>query len=392
MKPNILLLAALFFAVADTAPLKADPVVSNVRAAQRAGTKLVDVYYDLSGADGPATVSVAVSDNGGSSYAVPATSLSGAVGGGVANGTNKHVVWNAGADWNGQFSQALKFRITASTVPDGFALIPAGSFTMGRTSGDTDLTDAPRVSVYVSAFYMAKYEVTKSLWDEVRTWGLANGYTDLPTGHGKAANHPVHSISWHAVVKWCNARSQKEGLTACYTVSEATYRTGSNNAVVCNWAASGYRLPSEAEWEKAARGGQSGFRYPWGSHTISHAQANYYASGTSYGNLSGNVGYHPSYTSGGSPYTSPVGSFAGNGFGLHDMTGNVMEWCWDWYSESYYTGGASDPKGPSSGTGRVLRGGCWLDDADYCRAAIRNSATPVAVDNVGFRPARSSVP
>ena len=93
--------------------------------------------------------------------------------------------------------------------------------------------------------------MTKELWDTVRAWGLNNGYTDLPVGNGssasKEANHPVHSISWFAMVKWCNARSQKENLTPCYTVSGATYKTGSS-APVCNWNGNGYRLPSEAEW------------------------------------------------------------------------------------------------------------------------------------------------
>jgi len=375
----------------------AEPVVSNVRAAQRAGTKLVDVYYDLSGANGPATVAVAVSSDGGSSYAVPATSFTGDVGSGVANGASKHIAWNAAADWNGQFSQAVKFRITATTpppAPDGFALIPAGSFTMGRTSGDTD-SNAPPVSVYVSAFYMAKYEVTKALWDEVWTWGASNGYTDLPTGGGKAANHPVQSITWYAMVKWCNARSQKEGLSPCYTVSGVIYKTGISSPF-CNWSASGYRLPTEAEWEKAARGGLSGWRFPWGD-TINHGNANYtaYTSASSY-DTSGytTATYHPSYNDGTTtPYTSPVGSFAANGYGLHDMAGNVWERCGDWYSASYYAAGASDPRGPASGSVRVIRSGSFSNNAPGCRAANRNFNEPGStVSQVGFRPARSSVP
>ncbi len=374
--------------------------VTNVRAAQRAGTKLVDVYYDLSGGSGPSTVAVAVSDNGGASYDVSASSLSGDVGSAVNAGPNKHVIWNAGEDWNGQFSQAVKFRVTASSTPsapDGFALVPAGSFTMGRTSGDTD-SNAPPVSVYVSAFYMAKYEVTKALWDEVRTWGLANGYTDLPVGSGKAANHPVHSINWYAMVKWCNARSVKEGLTPAYYTNDAQttiYRTGNVNVTntQVKWSASGYRLPTEAEWEKAARGGQSGWRFPWGD-TINHSQANYYSSSSYSYDTSPTRSYHPSYNDGTQPYTSPVGSFAANGYGLHDMAGNVWERCWDWYSGSYYSGGSSDPRGPSSGSARVVRGGGWDYSAYYCRAGSRNgSAYPGSYYfNLGFRPARSSVP
>ena len=118
----------------------------------------------------------------------------------------------------------------------------------------------------------------------------------------KAASHPVHAINWYAVVKWCNARSQKEGLTPCYTVCGATYQTGNNAAVICNWAASGYRLPTEAEWEKAARGGLSGKNFPWGD-TISHSQANYYvvriAAIHSYDtSRTTRASYHPTYNDG----------------------------------------------------------------------------------------------
>ncbi len=282
------------------------------------------------------------------------------------------------------------------------ALIPAGSFTMGRTSGDTDMDAPPAVSVTVSAFYMGKYEVTKALWDEVRTWGLSNGYTDLRVGGGKASNHPVHSITWYDMVKWCNARSQKEGLAPCYEVSGATYKTGSSDEVVCDWSANGYRLPTEAEWEKAARGGVSGKRFPWGTDTISHSQANYEAFSVdsapffSY-DLSGAVGgHHPTYAKSLGPFTSPVGAFAANGYGLHDMAGNVWEWCWDQHGETYVDG-ATDPRGATSGTNRMSRGGSWNDYANYCRAAHRyysGGIPPYAWgnDNLGFRTARSSVP
>ena len=113
-------------------------------------------------------------------------------------------------------------------VPTGFSLIPAGSFTMGRTSGDTDV-HAPPVDVTVSAFYMGKTEVTKALWDEVRIWAEANGYTFVQGGEGKASNHPVQTVKWYDVIKWCNARSEKEGLTPVYYTNDAqtaVYKTG----------------------------------------------------------------------------------------------------------------------------------------------------------------------
>jgi formylglycine-generating enzyme required for sulfatase activity len=275
------------------------------------------------------------------------------------------------------------------------ALIPAGSFAMGDTlDGDSN---ASPVTVNVSAFYMGKYEVTKALWDEVRNWALSNGYTDLAVGGGKASHHPAHTISWYDILKWCNARSEKESLTPVYYTNDAQttiYKTGSvdvTNAQV-KWTAEGYRLPTEAEWEKAARGGLSGKRFPWGD-TITHTQANYYSNSFFFYDTSPTREYHSSYASGGFPYTSPVGSFAANGYGLHDMAGNMFEWCWDWYGISTYTNGANDPRGATSGSFRVSRGGSWFNFANLCRVAGRYLNSPGYSNNdFGFRVARSSVP
>jgi len=296
------------------------------------------------------------------------------------------------------------YRIRYGVAPSstGFALIPAGSFQMGDDlweSDDGTGAEVPVHSVNVSAFYMDKYEVSKALWDEVAIWAEANGYDiNASSASGKAANHPVQTVDWRACVKWCNARSNKDGLTPCYTVSGATYKTGISTPV-CNFAASGYRLPTEAEWEKAARGGLSGKRFPWGD-TISQSQANYYvysSDGTtnyySY-DVSPTRGLHPTYSNGVWPYTSPVGSFAPNGYGLYDMAGNLWEWCNDWYSGGYYSSSpVSNPRGPSSGSGRVIRGGGCHYSANSCRAAYRNYGSPdILNESLGFRCVRSSVP
>ena len=273
-------------------------------------------------------------------------------------------------------------------VPADMALIHAGSFTMGRTSGDTD-PDASPVTVTVSAFYMGKYEVTKALWDEVRTWALANGYTDLTAGAGKETSHPVQTVNWFDIIKSCNARSEKEGLTPVYTVSGAVMKTGTA-VPVANWSANGFRLPTEAEWEKSARGGVSGKRFPWGTDTISHSQANNHAYFEHTYDLSGAVNnYNPSYSIGNFPYTSAVGSFAANGYGLYDMAGNVWEWCWDWYGTSAYVNGTSNPRGAANGSLRVIRAGGWYDSALRTRCAVRGYGAPTyAAYTGGFRVAR----
>ena len=131
------------------------------------------------------------------------------------------------------------------------------------------------------------------------------------------------------MVKWCNARSEKEGLAPCYhtdVARTAVYRTGRVDVTndMVNWSANGYRLPTEAEWEKAARGGLVGRRFPWGDQ-ITHSLANYSSDSIYPYDTSPTRGYHPDYQAGGAPYTSPVGNFAANGYGLYDMAGNVYE-------------------------------------------------------------------
>ena len=273
-------------------------------------------------------------------------------------------------------------------VPSGMAFIPAGSFTMGN-SLDGDPTGLPLHLVNVSAFYMDKYTVTKAMWSGVYQWATNHGYSFDYAGSGKATNHPVQQIDWYDAVKWCNARSEMEGRLPAYYANAAQtviYRTGAlglTNGCV-NWN-SGYRLPTEAEWEKAARGGASGQRFPLGN-TISESQANYYSSSSSYAYDLSNTGYNTNFISGGTPYTSPVGFFAPNGYGLYDMGGNVWQWCWDWYA-SYGSASQTDPHGPDSGAGRLLRGGSWSNFAVSLRVADRyNGYQPTtSTYDIGFR-------
>ena len=375
----------------------AAPVVTNVGAAQRTGTKLVDITYDVAADVGTVTITMEISADGGTTWAVPVTALTGAVGANVTPGSNLRITWDAGVDWNNKLSPEMQFLLKGSEALQeqaDFALIPAGTFTMGDAlDGEAD---APPHPVNVSAFYMQKLGVTKADWDAVRAWGLTHGYIDLAVGAGKAADHPVQTVSWYDVVKWCNAKSEKEGLTPCYytdVAQTALYRTGNSDldSAMVKWSANGYRLPTEAEREKAARGGVSGKRFSWGD-TISHNEANFKNDGgESY--QTGSTGYHPTYNDGNVPFTAAVGSLSANGYGLYGMDGNVWEWSWDWLGSGYYgSSPLADPRGPSSGNDRVIRGGSWVGPAAWCRAASRNNQNPDGkYYYIGFRPVRSNL-
>jgi formylglycine-generating enzyme required for sulfatase activity len=270
-------------------------------------------------------------------------------------------------------SAARFFRL--SLVPptaDGMTLIPAGAFTMG----DTLDGESNAIPISVTAFYMDTNLVSYSQWQSVYAYATSQGYGFDDAGAGKAANNPVQTVDWYDVVKWSNARSQQAGLTPVYYTDAGltqVYTTG-DVAPYVNWGASGYRLPTEAEWEKAARGGLSGQRFPWGD-TISERKANYYGD-TAYSYDLGPNGSNAEGMIGGTPYTSPVGYFAANGYGLYDMAGNVFEWCWDWYGIPYGQPTTTNPTGPATGRERVFRGGAFADGAFNARCADRLADVP----------------
>lgn len=297
-------------------------------------------------------------------------------------------------------------RLFDPNPPTGMVLVPAGSFLMGNCMATNDgfSDELPLHTVVVDAIYTDEYEITKALWDSVHQWAISNGYSFDSAGSAKANDHPVHYVNWYDAVKWCNARSQKEGLIPAYYTEAAhtnVYRVGQMDLsnVCVNWNA-GFRLPTEAEWEKAARGGSSGHRFPWSDvDTINQSRANYYSywkDGVPYYSYDVNAtdGYHPSFSSGDYPYTNPVGYFEANGYRLYDMAGNVWEWCWDWYDSHWYgnAGATQDdtrgPNGPSSY--RVLRSGAWDGDAYDSRCARRSANVPTwAYQYFGFRCVRS---
>ena len=263
-----------------------------------------------------------------------------------------------------------------------FVLIPAGTFQMGSNVGYSNNKPVHEVTI-TKPFYMGKYEVTQAEYEKYCSYGSSSPSSDK----GDGDNYPAYYVSWYDALVYCNKRSMAEGLTPCYSISGSTdpekwgtVPTSSNNtwnAVVCNWNANGYRLPTEAEWEYAAR-----------------AEDNTVASLTYSGTSDVNkLGEYAWYSSNSNSKTHEVGTKKANGFGLYDMSGNVWEWCWNWFTNSYdaEAEGGSDPTGASAGSYRVGRGGGWGSDSDFCAVSYRNLNYPDGRDRyLGFRVVRAS--
>ncbi len=250
-----------------------------------------------------------------------------------------------------------------------FVKIETGPFEMGSRM---EFNNAVH-SVNVPDFWMDSTEVTLAEWSSVVQWSGAFGYVFGSKGSAKKDTHPVAEITWYDAVRWCNAKSERAGLRPCYYVGVGrgvsdVYRVGNldlTNAMV-DWEADGYRLPTEAEWEKAARGGLEGSKFPNGNK-LPRSEANH-----SFDNVA----------------PKPVKSYPPNGFGLYEMAGNVWEWVWDWYVAdlSSFT---ADPHGPDNGERRVIRGGGFSGSPDSCGVAARvSSRGEVSVETGGFRVAR----
>jgi formylglycine-generating enzyme required for sulfatase activity len=246
----------------------------------------------------------------------------------------------------------------------GFVRIPAGRFTMGSPAGEEgrDSDEVQHEVVITRPFLLQATEVTQGQWRALMG--------DAPSKFSACgADCPVERVSWYEALAYCNARSQKEGLPPCYRdPGGGVYdRKDAKAGAVPSWpeglACRGYRLPTEAEWEYAARAGTTGAR---------HGELDAVAW---YGGNSGGK-------------THPAGKKAPNAWELYDMLGNVWEWCWDWKGD--YAGAARDPVGPASAGLRVLRGGSWSLDARGARSARRSGNEPGERNGYfGFRLARS---
>ena len=240
-----------------------------------------------------------------------------------------------------------------TSLPVSMVYINGGTFLMGSPAGEQgrSTNEGPQHQVTVSSFYIGKYPVTQEQYQEV----MKTNPSDF-----KGANLPVERVSWLDAIEYCNKLSLKEGLTPVYTIK------GSN--ITWDRSANGYRLPTEAEWEYACRAGTETPFYSGAS--VDEA-----------GWHSGNSGRR----------TRPVGEKQPNPWGLYDMHGNILEWCWDFLGD-YSKGEQTDPLGAASGSTRVYRGGCWQFSAAQARSAYRFGNTPnLRINFVGFRLVRSAL-
>jgi len=234
------------------------------------------------------------------------------------------------------------------------ATIPAATFTLGANDSFTDIKPEHKVSV--SSFFMAKYEVSQGEYLAIMG---SNPCKSQDSGL------PLESVTWYDAVTFCDALSLAKGLDAVYAINGAT--------VSADFSKDGYRLPTEAEWEYAARGtATDAFTTFAGSDTIGEVAW--------YGDNSDNASH-------------PMGKKKANAFGLYDMSGNVAEWCWDWYGSTYegYGSALTNPTGPATGTERVRRGGDFHNNDNSAQVVYRYHQTPTAkYNNVGFRVCRNA--
>jgi formylglycine-generating enzyme required for sulfatase activity len=241
-------------------------------------------------------------------------------------------------------------------------LIPAGSFEMGSKRGREE--EKPVHKVWIDAFFMDRHEVTQAEYEKL---GKIEAFPN--PSHFKGADLPVEQVTWPQAARFCNARSRLEGLQPCYNEDTAE----------CNFQASGYRLPSEAQWEYACRAGTE-TDYSWGDGP-------------------GKLGGFAWSADNAGKKTHPVGLKKANPWGLLDMHGNVAEWCQDVFEKNYYQSSPEkNPHGPAEGKEYVLRGGSWKSPAEALRSSFRVGETPgfsdacLARDAIGFRCMRKALP
>ncbi|MEO1416236.1 MAG: formylglycine-generating enzyme family protein [Bacteroidota bacterium] len=373
---------------------------------QQQGDEFI-VFYDLLGEEETAfEVSLYYSINGGRTFYGPGKAVSGDIGR-LTPAYGRQIRFEAVEaleDMGGPFSVSnfiVRVRATYTPAPpqpdpnhnDPTLDLPAdmvyvkgGTFTMGSPKDEEGReSDETQHRVTVSDFLIGKYEVTFEEYDAFCNATGKNKSDDESWGRNR---RPAINVSWYDAIEYCNWRSQQEDLEPFYTINKSTQDANNNNSydklkwtVTPNWNSKGYRLPTEAEWEYAARGGGKTVMFGNGKDILDPVEANFDASADYKMNASRTGTYRGK--------TVPVSSLnAPSALGLHDMAGNVYEWCWDWYG-TYPTSTQTDPQGPTSGDNRVVRGGGWFSTPRYCRVANRYYNTPAdRGDDIGFRLSR----
>lgn len=265
--------------------------------------------------------------------------------------------------WSEESQSAIQ-----TETPEGFILVAGGTFTMGSPDSEAEReADEVRHTVTVSGFYIAPSEVTQAQYNTVMGGNPSANQGD---------NLPVENVTWYDAVNYCNALSERDGLTPTYTIE--------GQSVTWDRSADGYRLPTEAEWEFASRAGTE-TPFSFGDY-VEDSDANCY---NAYGYNNDATG---NWVNGYLQHIVAVDSYSPNSLGLYNMHGNVAEWVWDWYG-AYSTESASDPTGVGEGNYKVARGGGWNDFPKNIRSAYR-SAFPADVPlySIGFRLARNAEP
>ncbi len=362
--------------------------VSNVRFEQVNST--VYVFYDLySSVEGQTfDVEIQMSKNAGYTYSKPLQAVEGDVGYKVSIGQNKRIIWRVLEEQKSVVGNRVTFKVTATPnkpqPPQDMVWVEGGTFQMGDVFGENRISEMVH-TVSVSGFYMDKYEVTFERYDVFCT---ATGRTKPSDSGWGRKRRPIINVSWYDAIEFCNWRSRQEGLTPCYTINKNV--KDSNNLtkydtvkwkIICNWSANGYRLPTEAEWEYAARERGKKVRFGNGKNIADPSEINFHSHVSSKKSFSNDGEFRDK--------TIPVGSFIPNELGLFDMAGNIWEWCWDW-KEDYPRNELKNPKGGISGKYHIVRGGSFDSSPNNSRCTYRSMSRPHNKNFlIGFRCVRS---
>ncbi|MFA7174264.1 MAG: formylglycine-generating enzyme family protein [Kiritimatiellia bacterium] len=429
IKNRTAFVAVAVFVAVSTA--YAVPLVSDVVMTQRAGTRIVDITYNL--ADEAAIVTLGIETNGVAISDSAVTRLSGDVSTLIQPGAGKSIVWNAGADWPENEVTNARARVTAwsvdappqycavdvvggtaaatypvyyyvsaEAVPGGVTnhiyktvrilmrkLPPTGAegFMMGSPSNETGRTPAREEwhnVVLTKAFYAGVYEVTQSQWEQVM--GDLRSWPSKWNNNDYKLTRPVEQVSYEDI------RGTAAQGGGGWPTNDSVYTSSFIGRLRSKAGFAGFDLPSDAQWEYACRADASGALNDDTvnlTNTVSDAQlgdlGRYAYNG---GRINGTTDPGAGCTT--ENATASVGSYAPNGWGLYDMHGNVWEWCLDWFVEGLGTSSVSDPEGALTGTERVERGGCWQNTSVYCRSAYRSNRIPAGRSGIiGFRLVRN---